>query len=246
MNCVIIDDEQLAREIVKKYLNDFPEINIVKECENGFEGVKAINELKPDLIFLDIQMPKLTGFELLEIIEHKPNIIFTTAYDEYAIKAFEHNAIDYLLKPFSKDRFKQAVSKIKEKDTAQSEKTEVEKINNFRESSEEIIDRVVVKQGAKIVVIDVDTIQYIEAQDDYVMIYTNEGRFLKQNTMKFFETHLPKDGFIRIHRSYIVNVNEIAELQRYEKESFLLKLKNGNKLKVSKSGYQKLKEKLRI
>ena len=141
---------------------------------------------------------------------------------------FDETQITVFGLPWCKEKpvnigLKKAVSKIKEKSIVQQENTEVEKINNFREASEEKIDRVVVKQGAKIVVIDVDTIQYIEAQDDYVMIYTNEGRFLKQNTMKFFETHLPKDGFIRIHRSYIVNVNEIAELQRYEKESFLLK-----------------------
>lgn len=245
MRAIIIDDEQLAREIVKKYLEQHPDIELLTECSNGFEGVKAINELKPDLVFLDIQMPKLTGFELLEIIEHKPQIIFATAYDEYAIKAFEHNAIDYLLKPFAQDRFNLAIEKVKSK-SPEKKKDEIKNITEFRDEQNEIIDRIVVKQNHKIVVIPISDIKYIEAQDDYVMIYTKDGRYLKQKTMKYFESHLPENEFVRIHRSYIAKVSEIEELQRYEKDSHIVKLKSEEKLKVSKTGYQKLKEVLNI
>lgn len=245
MKAVIIDDEKLARDIVKKYLEDHDDIEIVAECTNGFEGVKAINELKPDLVLLDIQMPKLTGFEMLEILDHKPQIIFATAYDEYAIKAFENNAIDYLLKPFSKERFDQAISKLKVEKVSK-DADDIQNLKNYRDEQSESIDRIVVKQNHKIVVIPVSDIKYLEAQDDYVMIYTAESRYLKQKTMKYFETHLPANEFVRIHRSYIANVTEIEELQRYEKDAHIVKLKSGEKLKVSKSGYQNLKEILKI
>jgi len=245
MRTIIIDDEQLARDIVKKYLEDHNNIEIVAECSNGFEGLKAIHELKPDLVFLDIQMPKLTGFEMLEILDYKPQIIFATAYDEFAIKAFEHNAIDYLLKPFSKERFDQAITKAKSKSVDQKP-DEIKRINDFRDEQVDTIDRIVVKQNHKIVVIPVDDIKYIEAQDDYVMIYTNDARYMKQKTMKYFETHLPANDFVRIHRAYIAKVSEIEELQRYEKDSYIAKLKSGEKLKVSKSGYQNLKDILNI
>jgi len=245
MRTIIIDDEQLARDIVKKYLEDHNNIEIVAECSNGFEGLKAIHELKPDLVFLDIQMPKLTGFEMLEILDYKPQIIFATAYDEFAIKAFEHNAIDYLLKPFSKERFDQAITKAKSKSVDQKP-DEIKRINDFRDEQVDTIDRIVVKQNHKIVVIPVDDIKYIEAQDDYVMIYTNDARYMKQKTMKYFETHLPAYDFVRIHRAYIAKVSEIEELQRYEKDSYIVKLKSGEKLKVSKSGYQNLKDILNI
>jgi two-component system, LytTR family, response regulator len=245
MKTIIIDDEQLARDIVKKYLENNADIEIVAECSNGFEGVKAINELKPDLVILDIQMPKLTGFEMLELIDHKPQIIFATAYDEFAIKAFENNAIDYLLKPFAKDRFDQALAKVK-LPTKEKHEDNIKSITDYRDEQVEKIDRIVVKQNHKITVIPVEDIKYIEAQDDYVMIYTPEGRFLKQKTMKYFESHLSENEFVRIHRSFIAKVDQIEELQRYEKESFIVKLKTGEKLKVSKTGYQKLKEVLNI
>lgn len=247
MRTIIIDDEQLARDIVKKYLEDHTDIEIVAECSNGFEGVKAIHDLKPDLVFLDIQMPKLTGFEMLEILDYKPQIIFATAYDEFAIKAFEHNAIDYLLKPFSKERFNQSIAKAKSQSLTSSKKSDdIKSINEFRDEQEDSIDRIVVKQNHKIIVIPVDDIKYLEAQDDYVMIYTKDARYMKQKTMKYFESHLPASDFVRIHRAYIAKVSEIEELQRYEKDSHIVKLKSGEKLKVSKSGYQNLKEILNI
>jgi two-component system, LytTR family, response regulator len=240
---LIIEDEELARKLLRTYLGDYPELEILGECENGFEGVKSINELKPDLIFLDIQMPKITGFEMLELIDHHPEIIFTTAYDQFALKAFEYNAADYLLKPFSKERLQGALEKVKEKLTKQTDHEDiVEKMNNF--PREEFLDRVVVKDRHKIHIIPSDQIRYIESLDDYVLIYTHDGRFMKQKTMHYFESALDPHNFARIHRSYIVRVDQIAQLQQYEKESYIAILHDKTKLKVSKSGYKNLKEML--
>ncbi|MBN2521145.1 MAG: LytTR family transcriptional regulator DNA-binding domain-containing protein [Bacteroidales bacterium] len=245
MRCIIVDDEQPARELIKNYLEDFPEIEIINECTDGFSALKEINQLKPDLIFLDIQMPKLTGIELLEVLDHKSLVIFTTAYDEYAIKAFEINAIDYLLKPFSKTRFAEAINKLN--DRMKNLKQESKKINEFVDQTKQSIkelNRVVVKTGSKIKVIPVETINFIEAYDDYVNIYTNDGKFIKQATMKYFESHLNEDKFSRIHRSYIVNIQNIIQLELYEKDTYLVVLKSGEKLKTSRSGYKNLKQKL--
>ena len=243
----IIEDEEPARLLVKNYLEAFTEIELAGEFENGYEGVKAINETKPDLIFLDIQMPKLTGFEMLELLEHMPVIIFTTAYDQYAIKAFEMNATDYLLKPFSKERFGDAVQKAIQK--IKNSTSEKEQIKNLVEQKDEEIDhlqRIAVRTGKKIHVFATDDIHYIESDGDYVKIHTAENSYLKEKTMKFFENHLDASQFVRIHRSYIVNVNEIARLEQYEKESYIALLKNGNRLKVSKSGYKEVREVLNL
>ena len=238
---IIVEDEELARSLLRSYLKNYEHIELIQECENGFEGVKMINELKPDLVFLDIQMPKITGFEMLELLEHKPEIIFTTAYDQYALKAFEYNAADYLLKPFSRDRLDAALGKVMEKIQQQETPDEmIENITNFPKG--EYLDRVVVKDRHKINIIPVDKIRYFESMDDYVLLYTKEGRHLKQKTMKYFETALDPNEFIRIHRSYIVRVDEIAEIQQYEKESYIVILHDKTKLKVSKSGYKKIKE----
>ena len=243
INTIIVEDEMLARNLIKDYLQNHEDFELIGEYEDGFSGLKAINELKPDLIFLDIQMPKLTGFEMLEVLDHHPAIIFTTAYDQYALKAFEHNALDYLLKPYSKDRFDEAVNKARER--VQSGETEsIARLVEHRDEQEDEIHRVVVKSRSRINVIPVDDIIYLEAQDDYVMIYTLQSKHLKQKTMKFFEAHLPVEDFVRIHRSYIVKLSEIAQMQLYEKESYIIILKNGAKLPVSKSGLPKLKKKL--
>jgi len=246
LQTLIIEDEELARNLLRSYLKDQPDIEIIGECENGFDGVKTINDKKPDLVFLDIQMPKITGFEMIELLDHKPQIIFTTAYDQYALKAFELNAVDYLLKPFSKDRMLSAIEKVKHRILSGEDTSEkLEELSNFR-TGEEFIDRVVVKDRHKIHIITIDQIRYIESLDDYVMIYTHDGRHMKQKTMKYFETNLDPKNFIRIHRSYIVQVDNIAEIQQYEKESYIviLKDKDKTKLKVSKTGYKKIKETL--
>ena len=244
LQTLIIEDEELARNLLRSYLKDHPDIEIIGECENGFDGVKVINEKKPDLVFLDIQMPKITGFEMIELIDHKPQIIFTTAYDQYALKAFELNAVDYLLKPFSKERMLKAIEKvIHHIQHAENTADKLEELSNFR-PGDEYIDRIVVKDRHKIHIITVDKIRYIESLDDYVMIYTHDGRHMKQKTMKYFETYLDPKNFIRIHRSFIVQVDNIAEIQQYEKESYVVILKDRDKtkLKVSKTGYKKIKE----
>jgi two-component system LytT family response regulator len=243
ITAIIIDDEKLAREIIKKYIKGFKQVEILDECSNGFEGIKAINEMKPDLVFLDIQMPKITGFEMLELLDEKPVIIFTTAYDQYALKAFEFSAIDYLLKPFSEERFHEAVEKAAERLSNKNKFVkDVTKLETHLAEKEEKLERVVVKSGAKISIVPVDKINYFEAQDDYVMLYTDEGKFLKQKTMKYFEDHLEPSDFIRIHRSYIVRLTKIKQLELFEKESYRAILTDGKSLPVSKSGYSRLKE----
>ncbi len=238
---IIVEDEELARNLLKNFLKNADSIELIGECENGFEGVKAINELKPDLVFLDIQMPKISGFEMLELLDHKPNIIFATAYDQYALKAFEYNAADYLLKPYSKERLMEAIDKVAERIKTQGMASDVaDKISNY--PKEEFLDRIVVKDRHKIHIIPVNQIRYIESMDDYVMIFTTEGRYIKQKTMKYMENSLDPHNFIRIHRSNIVKVEEIHEIQQYEKESYIVILHDKTKLKVSKTGYKNLKE----
>jgi len=247
IKALIIEDEEPARNLLKNYLNNFPEIEILAECADGFAGVKAINEHKPDLIFLDIQMPKLTGFEILELIEHKPFVIFTTAYDEFAIKAFELNAIDYLLKPFSKSRFESAIIKLKEKFAKnQMEEKNISNLLQLNDERVEKINRIAVRSGSKINIISAENINFLESYGDYVKIHSSLGVFVKEKTMKYFENHFDSDVFIRIHRSFIVNVNEIKNIEPYEKDSHLAILKNGESLKISESGYKLLRQKLKI
>jgi len=243
IKALIIDDEELARELIKNYVKNIPEIDIIGECSNGFEGIKAIQELKPDMIFLDIQMPKLNGFEMLEILDETPEVVFITAHNQFAIKAFEMNAVDYLLKPYSADRLTEAVHKAIKKISHKEIRTEdIQKL--VRRPLTEKLERVVVKTGIKIKVIPVEKINYLEAQDDYVMIYTDEGKHLKQATMSFFEENLDSNAFIRVHRSYIVKIDQVMQLEPYGKDTYVAKLKNGITLKVSKSGLKNLKQKL--
>lgn len=243
---IIIDDESLAREIIKKYLEDRTDILLAAECSNGFEGIKKINEEKPDLIFLDIQMPRINGFEMLELIEEPPVIIFTTAFDQYALKAFEVNAADYLLKPYSKERFDEALEKafayVRDKSHRQ---TVINKLIKQNDDKPEYLDRVIIKDSSKISIVPVEKIKYIEAQDDYVMLYSDEGKFLKQKTMKYFEQHLNPKEFVRLHRSYIAAINRIKKIELLEKETYQVILEDKSTLPVSKSGYDKLKEILR-
>lgn len=243
MKLIIIDDEPLARNIVKEYLKNFPDLELVAECNDGFEGIKAIQQYQPDLIFLDIQMPKINGFEMLELIEEPPAVIFTTAFDEYAIKAFELNTIDYLLKPFSKDRFEKAIQKFQ---SQHNKNSSIGKIVETAAESPAQQNRVVVKDGSKIKIIPVHHIHYLEAADDYVKIISNDGSFLKKRTMAFFEKSLESFQFVRVHRSYIVNTQLITRIDAYEKDSHLLLLTTGEKIPVSKTGYAKLKEVLGI
>ncbi|WP_421939139.1 LytR/AlgR family response regulator transcription factor [Pedobacter sp.] len=238
IRAILIDDESLARDIVKYYLSDHPEIEVVAECVDGFEGLKAINQHKPDLIFLDIQMPKISGFEMLELVEDKPAVIFTTAFDEYAIKAFEVNAVDYLLKPIDKGRFDTAIKKLPNK---LNQKENTEAVLDAAALSPAQNNRVVVKKEGIIKIIPTSDINYLEADDDYVKLNTIDGVFYKNKTMSYFEQTLDQTQFIRIHRSYIINLAQVTKIELKEKDSYVVLLKSDIWLPVSKTGYTKLK-----
>ena len=244
---IIIDDETPARELLKHYLKEVPQIEVIAECADGFTGLMEIKEKKPALIFLDIQMPRITGFELLEILDDAPEIIFTTAYDQFALKAFEKNAVDYLLKPFPVERLKEAVDKAAARITAGTRESEkISQLASFRDEGSEPINRIVLRKGSTIKILSLESIHYFEAQDDYVMVYHNEGKGLKQQTMKYFEENLPKSMFTRIHRSFIVNIEQISKLEPYGKDNHVVVLKDGKKIQVSRSGYKTLRELLKF
>ena len=236
---VIIDDEAPAREIIKHYLQEVDSVEVIAECADGFSGLKTISAMKPDLVFLDIQMPRLTGIELLEVLTEKPEIIFTTAYDQFALRAFELNAVDYLMKPFPKRRFLEAVKKAIDKiRSGTGNKEPANQLLAKKPETAAPVNRIVVRKGNAINLIPVEQIRYVEAQDDYVMIYHSAGKALKQQTMKFCEDNLSKADFVRIHRSYIVKVGEIKRIEPYGKDNYVAILQSGDKLPVSRAGYQ--------
>ena len=245
LRVIIVEDEAPARDLLKAYLQRHENIELITECADGFSGAKAINENKPDLVFLDIQMPKLTGFELIELLDEMPQIIFTTAYDQYAIKAFELSAVDYLMKPFSRERFDEAIEKVFER--IKEKQPSADKIHNLAQKVKEdteVIDRLFIKTGRRIDVVAVSDIIHIEAEDDYVEIFTANKKFLKKETMNYLERSLPKETFTRVHRSSIINTNYIQKLERYGKESYLVIMKDGSTVNVSKSRVKELKEQL--
>jgi two-component system LytT family response regulator len=235
---ILVDDEPLARSVVKEYLFAYDNISVVQECNDGFEGVKAITQHKPDLIFLDIQMPKINGFEMLELIESPPSVIFTTAFDEYAVKAFEAHAVDYLLKPFSKERFDLALKKWLQQNRQGNAKATTLP-DAIRQPEER--NRIVVKENGNIRIIPVHEIIYLEAYDDYVKIYTAKEMFLKKKTLSFYESSLDPTQFVRVHRSYIIQISHITRIEPIEKETYVSILKSGQRIPLSKSGYGRLK-----
>lgn len=237
---MLIDDEQLARQLIAALLKPYPQFEIVGQCSDGFEGFKAIQEHNPDLIFLDVQMPKLSGFEMLELLETPPSVIFTTAFDAYAMKAFEANAVDYLLKPITKDRFEKAIQKWLQQAAAGEPKTEVKELL-IDAAPEGYQQRIVVKDNGVIRIIPATEIQYLEAADDYVKIVTADSSFLKKATLGSMEAALDPQQFVRVHRSYIIPVSQLAKIEPYEKESHIARLQCGAKVLVSKSGMTKLK-----
>ncbi|WEK36267.1 MAG: response regulator [Candidatus Pseudobacter hemicellulosilyticus] len=241
IKAIVIDDEPLARSIVLEYLQQHPSITVVQECNDGFEGVKAIQQHQPDLLFLDIQMPKINGFEMLELIEQPPAVIFTTAFDEYAIKAFENHATDYLLKPFSQERFDKAVHKWLEQRVQATPRPDTAPLLEAASQQGPQSHRIVVKTGGRIRIIPMEDIHFLEAADDYVKIHTKEGVHLKNKTMAHFERSLDPALFVRTHRSFFVNVQLITRLDPYEKESYSALLTTGARVPVSKTGYTKLK-----
>lgn len=237
IKAILVDDEPLARSIVREYLSTHPGIEIAEECNDGFEGIKAIQKIKPELVFLDIQMPKINGFEMLELVEELPKVIFTTAFDEYAMKAFEINAVDYLLKPFSKERFDKAVQKVLDQPLAEKETMEKDAGNNIYLQQSQ---RIVIREQGKIIIIPLQDILYFEASDDYVKIHTKDRNYLKNKTLSYYEKALEGTSFVRVHRSYLVNTLSIVRIDPYGKENYSALLNNGAVVSVSKGGYGKV------
>jgi two-component system, LytTR family, response regulator len=242
---IIVDDEDLARALLREYLAEIPDCEVVAECANGFDAVKAITELEPDLVFLDIQMPKLSGFEVLELLDRAPVIIFATAFDEYALKAFDVHAADYLLKPYSKERFAEAVQHAREFLHRTSPPDYKPLVADARPAGIPV-DRILVREGAKVHVIPVATIDYVEAQDDYYLVHAAGKKMLKQGTLSALEKELNPRQFLRIHRSYILNIDRIARIEPYAKDSRVAVLKDGTRLQVSRAGYARLRETLHL
>jgi two-component system LytT family response regulator len=236
---ILIDDEPLARQLIKTFLQPYEQVTIAAESADGFEGFKAIQELTPDLIFLDIQMPRVNGFEMLELLDKPPAVIFTTAFDEYALKAFEAYAIDYLLKPITRERFDKAMQKWLQ----QAAQTLTPQVSALLESNvyEGYQHRIVVKDTGLIRIIPAQDIFYIEASDDYVKIFTKDGTYLKKSTLAHLEQTLDPQQFVRVHRSYLIPVAQLMRIEPYEKESHIALLQCGAKVMVSKSGMAKLK-----
>jgi len=237
---ILVDDEELARQMLREFLSRHPEIEIVAECANGFEAVKAVVELKPDLIFLDIQMPKLDGFEVLELIGTDRAVVFVTAFDEYAIRAFDIHAVDYLLKPFSADRFEAALQRAEQRLGGQNS-VPAELASTARQPSQ-FLERIVVRDGTRVHVIPAAKLEYAEAQDDYVALSAEGKKHLKQQTISSLETVLDPARFLRVHRSYIVNLERITKIEPYSKDNYVVVLSSGTQIPVSRSGYTRLRE----
>jgi two-component system, LytTR family, response regulator len=246
LRVVIVDDEQLARLLLREYLEADGRVEVAAECANGFEAVKAIAEHKPDLVFLDIQMPKLDGFEVLELIDPSVAVIFVTAYDQYAMRAFEARAVDYLLKPFGESRLWKAL------DRARERLADAQPAGAFPASRAELaaaarppdqrLERVVVRDGSKVHIVPVAKLDYAEAQDDYVCLHSEQKRYLKQQTIASLESQLDPRNFVRIHRSYLVRLEKIARIEPYSKDSRIVVLADGTQLPVSRAGHARLKE----
>jgi two-component system LytT family response regulator len=246
LRAAIIDDEELARQVLREYLARHREIEIVAECANGFEAVKAVAELKPDLVFLDIQMPKLDGFEVLELIGTGPAVIFVTAHDNHAIRAFEVHAVDYLLKPVGAERFEAALARMKERLRANAEKQakaapSAAELAAAARPPAQYVDRIPVREGTSVVIIPAAKLDYVEAQDDYVALVSQGKKHLKQQTISSLEAALDPSRFLRIHRSYIVNLERVARLEPYGKDSYVAVLADRVQLPVSRAGYSRLR-----
>lgn len=238
---LLVDDEELARKLLREMLSTHPEIEVVAECANGMEAVKAAAELSPDLLFLDVQMPKLTGFDVLELVDaSKLAVIFVTAYDQYAMKAFEVHALDYLLKPFSRERFENALERAK---SQQPEKrAEPGSLAASARPAGQFLERIVVKDGTKVTLIPVKKLDYAEALDDYVSLASEGKKQLKQQTISGLEAALDPALFVRIHRSFLVNIERVVRIEPYAKDSKVAVLSNGVKLPVSRAGFARLKK----
>lgn len=242
IKAIIVDDEDLGRSIIKEYLTQHPNIEILSECRDAHEALQAIEKFHPDLIFLDIQMPEINGFELLDMLDEKPKVIFSTAYDQYAIQAFEVNAIDYLLKPYDSDRFTMAVERAVNSLLSKRESDEtIVKLLQTIKSGQNYLDRLLIKSAGRIVIVSVKEITLIQAMDDYVEVNTKKESYLIQHSLNHLEERLNPDQFIRVHRSFIVNIDAVRDIISWSSGRYKLFLKNGKEIFLSRTGYQKLK-----
>ena len=244
IRAVIVDDEELARQVLREFLTSHPEIELIAECANGFEAVKTVAETKPDLVFLDIQMPKLDGFEVLELIGRDATVIFVTAHDNYAIRAFEVHAVDYLLKPVAAARFDAALTRAKERIGGKTQPSQVSAtaLAASARPPAHYLDRIPVRDGTRVFIVPVAKLDYVEAQDDYVALACEGKKHLKQQTIASLEEALDPARFLRIHRSYIVNLERVVRVEPYTKDSHVVVLSNGGQLPVSRAGYTRLRE----
>jgi len=245
---LIVVDEELARHIIRELLQPHSEIEIAAECANGFEAVKTIGELQPDLVFLDVQMPKLTGFEVLELLDPGPAVVFCTAYDEYALKAFEVHAVDYLLKPFGRERLAEAMTRVRARrreDAAAAPPApgmSPAALASAARPAGRWLERVLVREGPQVHVIPVERLDYLEAQDDYIAIHSDGRTWLKTQPLAELAEGLDPDRFVRIHRSYVLNVDRLSKLELFSKDNRIAILKTGQQLPVSRAGYARLRE----
>jgi len=242
LRVIIVDDEEPARRLLRDYLNDVADVSIVAECGNGFEAVKAVAEHDPDLMLLDIQMPKLDGFEVVELLERDLPIIFVTAHDQHALRAFEVHAVDYLLKPFNAQRLAEAVARARERIDRDEPTPPLRELAATAREEEDILERILVRDGSDVRVIPTADVDYVEARDDAVAIHVGDTTHLKAQRLSELEERLDPKRFIRVHRSFILNIDRLRSLELYAKDSRIAILEDGTKVPVSRSGYTRLRE----
>jgi two-component system, LytTR family, response regulator len=242
IRAIIVEDEELARHVLREYLSGEEDIEILAECANGFDAVKAIAEHKPDLLFLDVQMPKLDGFEVLELAGNQVAVVFVTAYDQYAMKAFDAAAVDYLLKPFDLGRFRTALDRVRRRLGENVRMPSASELKNAAHAPGQYAQRMVVKDGARVHIIPSVQLDYAEAQDDYVALHSGGKTYLKQQTISSLESSLDPECFIRVHRSFILNLERVVRIESYTKDTRLAILSDGSQIPVSRAGYLKLKQ----
>ena len=242
IRAVIADDEELSRRLIREYLATEHDIEVVAECANGFDTVKAVSEYRPDLLFLDVQMPKLDGFEVLELIGSEVAVVFITAFDQYAMKAFDAAAIDYLLKPFDLNRFRTALDRVRRATAVRIAPSSAADLKRAAQPPGQYLSRIVIKDGARVHILPVAQIEYIEAQDDYVALHSGGKTYLKQQTISSLEASLDPALFIRVHRSFVVNLERVTKIEPYTKDTRIAILSGGAQVPVSRAGYMRLKE----
>ncbi|HZS53561.1 MAG TPA: response regulator [Bryobacteraceae bacterium] len=242
IRALIVDDEDLARQILREYLSEERDVEVVGECTNGFDAVKAVTELKPDLLFLDVQMPKLDGFEVLDLVGTEIAVVFVTAYDQYAMKAFDAAAVDYLLKPFELERFRTALQRSRRRLEEKTPSPAVDDLRRAASGPGQHLQRIVIRDNARVHIIPVDQLDYVEAEDDYIGLHTGGKKYLKQQTISSLEASLDPARFIRVHRSFIINLDKLGKIEPYTKDTKLAVLTDGSQVPVSRAGYMRLRE----